>query len=159
MFCCKEMMNYNLNFPPCKKCHRVTFYNLSEQTVSCSSCLCLASNKIGSVNKRPDQLFKTWGDFVWDGETYKSIQLAVWLQIKKYSSQSSSNYQINETGLALHIWGHNSFIFLDDTFIRRNFSERNSPRDGVLVTGLRVGTLSHAPHPRHHPHHSLNNPS
>ena len=66
MFCCKEMMNYNLNFPPCKKCHRVTSYNLSEQTVSCSSCLCLASNKIGSVNKRPDQLSKTWGDFVWD---------------------------------------------------------------------------------------------
>ena len=29
MFCCKEMMNYNLNFPACKKCHFVTFYNLS----------------------------------------------------------------------------------------------------------------------------------
>ena len=27
-------MNYNLNFPPCKKCHSVTFYNL-RQTFSC----------------------------------------------------------------------------------------------------------------------------
>ena len=48
MFCCKEMMNYNLNFPACKKCHSMTFYNLSSDGFVCRSCF--VSNKSGAVN-------------------------------------------------------------------------------------------------------------
>ena len=146
MFCCKEMMNYNLNFPPCKKCHRVTSYNLSEQTVSCSSCLCLASNKIGSVNKRPDQLSKTWGDFVWDEKLinqYKWLFLTQNKEIIRFFQLPNKWDRL----IAPYIWGHYSFIF---SVYPKVFFWAEQPL--VLVTGLHVGTLSHGPHPRHLPH-------
>ena len=126
MFCCKEMMNYNLNFPPCKKCHRVTSYNLSEQTVSCSSCLCLASNKIGSVNKRPDQLSKTWGDFVWDEKLINQYNWVFLTQNKEiirfFQLPNKWDRLIAPYILTFEVIIHSYF-----QFIRKYFSEPNSP--------------------------------
>lgn len=149
MFCCKEMMNYNLNFPPCKKCHRVTSYNLSEQTVSCSSCLCLASNKIGSVNKRPDQLSKTWGDFVWDEELINQYN---WLFLTP-NKEIIRFFQLPNKWDRL-ITSHLRSLFIH-IFWMISLSESIFPSRTALGSGDRVAcrnivTLSqHCPHPRH----------